>query len=169
MKLKEEHKAYIVVGHAMYKPSWQILREFQEQFDMVIDSRRISDYHPDSANQRRAGVTKWRKLFDDTREKYLNTFNDIPIAQASFRLQRLSDMADDAFRNKNYKMAASLMEQAAKETGGQFSNVRELRGKVDVEHEMKDEPPTMNEMRNTLSDAVAEAVKNKTFQKPTKH
>ena len=70
-----------------------------------------------------------KKLFRETRERYLKETADIAIAHQGFRLRELERM----YRNvgRNAELGAKLLEQAAKEVGGMFSNVsrRELTGK----------------------------------------
>jgi hypothetical protein len=69
----------------------------------------------------------------------VNALADIPIAQMGYRLRRLQEMALQAERMKNYKLAAEIMEQAAKDHGGLFTNVRQLQGQFQHRHMTVDE------------------------------
>src|SRR5690606_36425432 len=71
---------------------------------------------------------KLKDTFEVRRKKFLEEVSDIPGANQAYRLRQLHRMANEAMRRKNIVLAASLMEQAAKEMGGMFTNKRELSG-----------------------------------------
>ena len=67
------------------------------------------------------------ELFNETREKFDAGLIDIPIANKHFRLKQYQKQLE---RNaKNTVMSLKILEQAAKDVGGQFTNRQELTGK----------------------------------------
>lgn len=164
-KLNDEQKAFIVCAFARWSRTRDILRAFEAEFGFQIDSRQLDNYNLDGWRSRRFEddgnrkdpMKKWRPLFEETRKKFTAQVIAIPIANPAFRLQALQDMFDDAMGKKNYHKAAELLEQAAKESGGAFTNTRELKGKVDHKH---DHEVTLSpeEKRNFVADKLAGAL-----------
>lgn len=65
-------------------------------------------------------------LFEDTRKRFREEIADIPIANRAYRLRALGRMAERAEGMRNMALAAQLYEQAAKESGGMYSNKHQL-------------------------------------------
>jgi hypothetical protein len=63
---------------------------------------------------------------------FLASVGSIGIAQKTVRLQRLEQLCLLALQRKNMKLAAELMEQAAKEMGEVFTNRREVKSESKV-------------------------------------
>lgn len=74
---------------------------------------------------------KLRTIFETARAKFIEDVSAIPVAQRAYRLRALQRSVERAEKIENIAMVASLLEQAAKEMGGMFSNRRELTGKDD--------------------------------------
>jgi hypothetical protein len=51
------------------------------------------------------------------------------VAKAAYRLRELNDNYLKALKMKNLRMANAILEQASKESGGAYTNRRELTGK----------------------------------------
>jgi hypothetical protein len=75
---------------------------------------------------------KWKTLFESERTAFLASVGSIGIAQKTVRLQRLEQLCLLALQRKNMKLAAELMEQAAKEMGEVFTNRREVKSESKV-------------------------------------
>ncbi|EHU2502474.1 DUF2280 domain-containing protein, partial [Acinetobacter baumannii] len=69
---------------------------------------------------------KFVELFESTREKFDEGLIDIPIANKYYRLKQYQRQLD---RTRNVKTALKILEQAAKDIGGQFTNRQEITGK----------------------------------------
>jgi hypothetical protein len=100
----------------------------KEEFGIEVTRQQVSAYDP---NRRIAKdlSAKWRAVFDETRKKFLDDVSTIPIANQAFRLRALNRMYDRVQGQGNMALAAQLIEQAAKESGGAFTNRREMTGK----------------------------------------
>lgn len=69
---------------------------------------------------------KWVELFHETRKRFQTELSDIPIANKAYRLRALDRMMTKAESMRNMALAASLMEQAAKECGDAYTNKQKV-------------------------------------------
>ncbi len=130
-KLDETHRTWLVTRWAAFARPLELLRDFTEEFGFTITASLARKYDLsglDEAAAKKRGMAKWLPLFTETRETFRASVQDIPIANAAYRVRKLDEMFDIAFEKKNWKTAAQLLEQAAKETGGMFTNKREIDG-----------------------------------------
>ncbi|QXX79000.1 DUF2280 domain-containing protein [Alcaligenes faecalis] len=126
-KLNEAVQRFIVQALACYDTPSQVAEAVKEEFGIEITRQQAASYDP-TKTMGKTLAKKWRDLFDETRTRFRREVAEIPIADQAFRLRQLHRMANEAMRRKNIVLAASLMEQAAKEMGGMFTNKRELSG-----------------------------------------
>lgn len=124
-KLSEAEKRFIVQALACYDTPTQVVEAVKEEFGTVIERSHVAQYDPTKASGKSV-AKKWRDLFDETRKRFKQEIAEIPIADQAYRLRQLQRMAQEAMRRKNIVLAASLLEQAAKEAGGMFTNRRSL-------------------------------------------
>lgn len=126
-KLNEAVQRFIVQALACYDTPTQTAESVKEEFGIEVPRNQIAQYDPTKVSGRQLSK-KWRDLFADTRERFRKEVSEIPIADQAYRLRQLQRMTQDALKRKNIVLAASLLEQAAKDTGGMFTNKRELSG-----------------------------------------
>lgn len=69
-----------------------------------------------------------RAFFEESRQKFRSNIDEIPIANQAFRLASLNRLHGVAAEKNNGPLAAQLLEQAAKEIGGAYTNTRKLEG-----------------------------------------
>lgn len=124
-KLSEAEKRFIVQALACYDTPTQVVEAVKEEFGTIIERSHVAQYDPSKASGRNV-AKKWRDLFDDTRKRFRAEVAEIPIADQAYRLRQLQRMSQEAMKRKNIVLAASLLEQAAKEAGGMFTNYRRL-------------------------------------------
>ena len=123
--LNNKVKAFIVQGLATYMTPSEVAQAVKEEFDIVVTRQQVSFYDPSKA----AGLTlskKWADLFKQFREEFNTNIQAIPIANKAYRLNMLDRMARDAEKSKNRPLAASLLEQAAKDVGEVFTNKQKV-------------------------------------------
>ncbi|MEN7527012.1 DUF2280 domain-containing protein [Cupriavidus sp. DL-D2] len=119
--LNEDVKAFIVQALACYDTPSQVVDAVKEEFGIEVSRMQVQGYDPTKA-QGKALSKKWRDIFAATRESFVKATAEIPIATQSFRLRALERMYQKAVARGNVALAAQLIEQAAKETGGMFMN-----------------------------------------------
>lgn len=126
-KLTDAVKQFIVQALACYDTPQQVSDAVKEEYGIEVPRSQVALYDPTKHAGRNLSE-KYRVMFLETRNQFRRKVADIPIADQAFRLRQLHRMASEAMRRKNIVLAASLMEQAAKEMGGMFTNKRELSG-----------------------------------------
>ena len=128
IRLNEEQKVFIVQLLAKFDGPEDVSKAVKEQFGIEVSKQAVSHYNPNTYAGRNL-AKRFVQLFEDTRKRFLEEVTDIPAANKSYRVRKLADMALRAERKGNMVLAASLLEQVAKETGNVFTNRREHTGK----------------------------------------
>ncbi len=120
-RLTADVKAYIVQRVACFDAPSVVAKAVLEDLGVEVTRQAVEQHDPTKA----AGkvlAKRWKLLFNETRKQFLEDTNDIAISHKSVRLRTLQRMATTAESMKNYALAASLVEQAAKEMGEQYTN-----------------------------------------------
>lgn len=131
--LSSDIKAVIVQSLACFDTPSQVVEAVKAQFGVEISRQQAESHDPTKFAGRDLGA-KWVALFHESRARFKEETVNIPIANRAFRLRALDRMAARAEGMKNMALAAQLLEQAAKETGGAYTNRREIEhsGGVDL-------------------------------------
>ncbi|WP_258129227.1 DUF2280 domain-containing protein [Achromobacter anxifer] len=126
-KLTEAHKRFIVQALACWDTPSQVAEAVKDEYGMDVPRMQVAQYDPTKvAGQGLA--KKWRELFDATRKRFREEVAEIPIADQAFRLRALGKIYERHISRGNVVGAAGVLEQAAKEVGGAFTNRREHTG-----------------------------------------
>jgi len=126
-KLTEPQKLFIVKALACFDSPTRVANSFREEFGIELSRAQVAKYDPTKA----AGGEMAAKLivvFDETRKAFKEGAGEVPIANKAVRLRSLNRMFEKAEGQGNMVFAAQMLEQAAKEVGGMFTNRRELTG-----------------------------------------
>jgi hypothetical protein len=147
--LSNEQKAYIISAFARFDGVAEVCRSFKDEYGLDLPKPHALAYNPGGTKYR--GAPKWHDLFERERKSFLANVNSIGIANKTVRMQRLERLCVIAMERKNVKLAAELMEQAAKEMGEIFTNRREVKSesKVSMSH------MTTEELRNEIISDLA--------------
>lgn len=127
-KLNNEVRTFIVQALACFDGPSAVMKAVKDEFGIAITRQSIECYDPN----KRAGrglADRWRLIFEETRAAFLEDTGKIGISHRAVRLRALQRMAEKAETQGNMVLASSLLEQAAKEMGGAFTNRRELTGR----------------------------------------
>ncbi|MEN4796397.1 DUF2280 domain-containing protein [Pantoea agglomerans] len=119
--LKPEVKAFIIQSLACFDSLAIVAEAVQKQFGIKVTPQQIESHDPTKASGKGL-AKKWVALFTSTRARFQTEISDIPIANKSYRLRTLDRMMTKAEKMQNLALAASLMEQAAKEVGEAYTN-----------------------------------------------
>lgn len=119
--LSTEVKAFIVQSLACYDTPAKVIELVKENFRVTVTRQQVSAYDPANAMAKSLSQ-KWVELFNTTRTRFQTEITDIPIANKAYRLRTLDRMMNKAENMRNMALAASLMEQAAKEVGDAYTN-----------------------------------------------
>lgn len=123
--LKPDVKAFIIQSLACYDTPSQVVEAVQKEFGINITRQQAESHDPTKASGKTL-AKKWVELFNATRERFQNEISDIPIANKAYRLRALDRMMTKAESMRNMALAASLMEQAAKECGDAYTNKQKV-------------------------------------------
>lgn len=149
-KLDDTVKTFIVERLAMFDGPEAVAKAVKEEFGLEVTRQLCESYNPTKAAAHGLGK-KWRAIFEATRQRFLDTVSDVPIANRTVRLRMLQRMADQAIGRGNYPLVSQLLEQAAKEVGDAYTNRQR--------HEVtgKDGGPIEKRDVSTYSEAELEA------------
>ncbi|MDX0615144.1 DUF2280 domain-containing protein [Sinorhizobium medicae] len=128
--LKDEVKTFIVQSLACFDTPSVVVDAVRKEYGATITRQSVEGYDP----TKKAGTNlaeKWRLLFEETRKTFLEDTASIAISHRAVRLRALQRMAEKAETQGNMVLAASLMEQAAKEVGDSYTNRREVTNKFE--------------------------------------
>lgn len=123
--LNPEQKMFIVQRLACFDTPAQCVEAVKAEFGLDVLPQQVHCYHPERRQGRKMSKDL-RLLFDTTRAKYRSNTEDIPIANKTWRVQRLYEMATAAQKKGNSVLAAQLLEQAAKEMGEAYTNRQKM-------------------------------------------
>jgi hypothetical protein len=141
-ELSEHHKEAIVLLLARYRTPAEVALVMREEFELELAIQQIVKYDP-SRPVYEAGE-RWLPVFEAAAA--------VPVANQGFRLNLLQQGIDAAKKSKNWKLVAELTEQASKEVGGVFTNIRDL----NVNQTGRARELSADERRELLASAIAE-------------
>jgi hypothetical protein len=126
-------RAFIVRALARYLSLSETVDAVKEHFERVVTRQYV--YSLDPSNPHSDVARKWRDLHRVEREKFLSELSSIPIGDQAVRLQRAETLYHNNRRNPVFQK--ELLEYAAKELGGQFTNARRVDGVVTIEAQLR--------------------------------
>ena len=130
--LKEPVKIFIVQALACRDTPQEVAEAVKQEFKIELDRRQCASYDPTKPAGQNLSK-KFVQLFEETRKKFDEGLIDIPIANKHFRLKQYQKQLE---RNaKNTVMSLKILEQAAKDSGGLYTN------QTKTEHTGKDGAP----------------------------
>lgn len=122
--LKEPVKIFIVQALACRDTPQEVAELVKQEFGVITDRMQCASYDPTKAAGRNLSK-KFKELFEETRKKFDEGLIDIPIANKHYRMKQYDKLLN---KTKNTVTALKIMEQAAKDSGGQFTNRKEITG-----------------------------------------
>lgn len=120
-KLSDEVKTFIVQALACFDSPSAVAGSVKKEFQIEV-SRQLVESHDPNKKASVGLATKWRILFEETRKAFLEDMAEIAISHRAVRLRALQRMAEKAEERGKLPLAASLLDQAAKEVGEAYTN-----------------------------------------------
>lgn len=149
--LNDKVKLAIVQALACFDTPTQAAEVVKQEFGLEVPRQQVATYDPTKPAGKNLSK-KLAEIFHATRKAFIEETARIPIAQPAFRLRVLQRMLATAEQRGNMALVAQLLEQAAKETGGAFTNRRELTG--------RDGGPIAQHTTTVTPEELAQAVRN---------
>lgn len=128
--LKEPVKIFIVQSLACRDTPQEVADQVLQEFGVIIDRKQCQSYDPTKVAGKNLSK-KFKDLFEETRKKFDDGLIDIPIAQKFYRMKQYDKLLN---KTKNTVLALKIMEQAAKDSGGQYTNKIESSVKNEVSY-----------------------------------
>jgi hypothetical protein len=168
-ELDDKMKHFIVTQLAMYHTRGEVCDMVRDEFGSDLDmgdrgSRTYGDrvrvYDADCTYSSGKLSERWRTLFWETRNQYLSNIAKHAVAHKAVRLRSLGRMAGKAEDEGDYALAAKMLEQAAKEVGGVFTNESVVNQQVSLSGSITHGIAAMSEdeRRLALEDRLNEAI-----------
>jgi len=126
-ELSDEVKEYVVQQLAVYQRPAQVVAGVKALCGLKVERQQVQFYDPTKGGAGKRLGARWVNLFHAARTKFDTEAALIPVAKQSYRLTMLQRMAEKAEGKQQFETAARLLEQAAKERGGLFTNHRTLK------------------------------------------
>ncbi|MGA4550583.1 DUF2280 domain-containing protein [Methylorubrum aminovorans] len=127
--LSDEVKTFVVQQLACFDAPSVVVAAVKDEFGVSITRQAVEAYDPNKVQGQRLSE-ELKQLFAATRERFLSDQAAIGVSHRMVRLRRLERLANKAEAQGNTALAASLLEQVAKECGDAFSNRRVLDNNV---------------------------------------
>ena len=123
--LKEPVKIFIVQSLACRDTPQEVADAVKQEFKIEIERQQVAAYDPTKSRGKDLSK-KFVDLFHKTRADFDAGLIDIPIANKHYRLKQYQKQLE---RNaKNVVMSLKILEQAAKDVGGLYTNRKEITG-----------------------------------------
>lgn len=149
-------KAFIVSRFAMWNTRNEIKALVKQEFDLDVTDSQLRCYNGDAQGDPAHTMGEdLMKLFHKVRQQYVEELSKHPIAHRGFRIQKLGEMFEKSMERGNFRQAQSLLEQAAKEAGDQFTNTLKVKASQPSDADAADLTP--EERVNVLTDKLAAA------------
>ena len=123
--LKEPVKIFIVQSLACRDTPQEVADAVKQEFGIQIERQQVAAYDPTKVRGKDLSK-KFVDLFHKTRADFDAGLIDIPIANKHYRLKQYQKQLER--NSKNVVMSLKILEQAAKDVGGQFTNRQEITG-----------------------------------------
>lgn len=164
--LNEDIKRFIVQSLACFDMPSQVAEAVNDEFGIKVSRQQVQRYDPTKTAGKDLAA-RHVEIFNATRKVFLEDVGKIPIASQSFRLRSLQRMHDYYISRKNYVQAQSVLEQAAKEVGGIYTNKIKVGGDADNPFKI-----WLQEIGNSalpiVHDIEGEVIENEPKQVPAK-
>jgi hypothetical protein len=133
--LRDSERREIVRRLACFESPPEVAEWASEEFEKDVTRNQVHHYDPTRSDET---AEKWEELFQETREAFLSDLDTIPLSHQAVRLRELTDLYERAKEQEEIEKAARMLKQAAKESGGKFTNVerKEHSGSVDLSRDV---------------------------------
>ena len=121
-KLDGEIQTFILAEFARGKSGAQIGKNVKKEFGVELNRQQVWYYNPENPDL----AEKWKKVFEQLREKILEDVVTCPGWHQGFRMRELVELYYAAKAIGNSPHAAQLLRQMAQERGDVFTNRRNI-------------------------------------------
>lgn len=127
-KLSKTIQRFIVQQLACFESPSEVVAAVKEEYGVTITRQAVEHYDPTKGGEGKGLAKEHEELFNATRESFISKIDTLAISHKAYRLNQLEHIMRNAKRSRNWFLAAQMLEQAAKEMGGIYTNKREHSG-----------------------------------------
>jgi hypothetical protein len=127
-KLSKTVQRFIVQQLACFESPSEVVEAVKEEYGITVTRQAVEHYDPTKGGEGKGLAKEHEELFHATRERFISKIDALAISHKAYRLNQLEQIMRNAKRRRNWGLAAQMLEQAAKETGGLYTNKREHSG-----------------------------------------
>lgn len=124
--LTKAQKSFIVTALARFHSPSEVVELVKQDFGFQISRQQVDYYNPTTASSKGHLASRWAELFEIVRERYVRSLEQVAIAHERYRLEQLQRIVEDRMRRGDHVTAMKALEQAAKERGNAYTNVRDI-------------------------------------------
>jgi hypothetical protein len=118
-RLTDRQRIYVVRRLAAFDKARAIARDLARDFGVTVTIKAIESYNPCLATGRHLGK-RWRELFAQAREDYLQSTAEIGITQKAIRILLRERYAHRAEEAGQFKAASDILDAIARDVGDIF-------------------------------------------------
>lgn len=121
-ELTNKLKLEVVLRLARFEKAADVARWLKADYGLDCPISQLVQY--DASKPAFTASDKYRQVFEAGRKAFLHDVAVVPAAQQAYRLNMLQRGVESAASKGNWPLVAQLLEQAAKEVGGAYTNIR---------------------------------------------
>lgn len=121
-------KRFIIQQLACFEPPSAVAEAVKAEFGVTITRQAVEHYDPTKGGEGKRLAGEHKELFEATRARFIREADVIGISHQVYRLAQLQRAADHAKSRNNWGLLLDVLERAAKEVGGAYTNKREHSG-----------------------------------------
>jgi hypothetical protein len=118
-RLTDQQRIYVVRRLAAYDKPGEIAKSLAQEFGVTISINAIEGYNPGLSAGRNL-AQRWRDLFAQAREAYLESTAEIGVAHKAVRIRLREGYAHRAFEEGQFKAASDILDAIARDVGDAF-------------------------------------------------
>lgn len=126
-KFTGEQQLFVVQSLATFRTPTEVKALLKLTYGVDSELNQIVHYDPNTAAGAKL-AKPLREAFAKARETFINDRESLAIAHVNWRIRELEELYRQAKEKGNRGAAAKLLEQAAMDEGGKFTNKREISG-----------------------------------------
>lgn len=126
--IPNEVRSHIVQALACFDPLQTVRESVKKDYGLDVTKQYVESHDP--TKKASHGLAKrWADLFHETRKTFIEDTSGVGVSHRATRIRALQRYITKAEEQKNYRLAAELIAQVAKEMGDAYTNRRILTGK----------------------------------------
>lgn len=121
-------QAFVVTALAQFNTPTEVVELVKQEFGLEVSRQQVAYYDP-SSRATGTPAKRWRELHEEARKRYIENVEEVALAHERYRLETLQRVLRRRLEVKDDHTVLDVLEQAAKERGRVYTNVRDIQSK----------------------------------------